>query len=490
MLKKLGKKPTRNLSKSFVFLAFGILGLNFAHAKFEFSLQELWALPVGSNIRGITYKDWGRKVAVNNTVDRCYDSTCVYNAFSNLISQTKEILKITEAGNSAVFESTLLKLKEKTKEKSKTVSEKDLEASLRPLFETIFSMPWYTYHDQAYSQLDEILKACQFTVESGFDQLKNSSKPLDPMKRNVLVKKCMWDTGGVKSIFSSKAEKKCSALLDDTLKAIDWDTVPGTFATKYSDFLIKNPRFDQMIINFQEKLQPYRDKIKSINDLKDRSKIPAEVRDLDIGKLALEVAGNPTDAIHLLQLTVSDPGLSVIHPMVKDQLIKTDPARWLKLSKGGFSNGLDPKTNWGLMKATENYFGMSFKQNWGNRNYKIGAGLTLALDLESKGYSDSEIRWVSRTMGEAYKVQTHLLSAKNIEGDRPYFILDAAAHEVGSDLALSLSRGIPLEKYLNERYPTLRKESQELVTTDWERFKKAHSMMQSGKSMNELLSTK
>jgi hypothetical protein len=175
----------------------------------------------------------------------------------------------------------------------------------------------------------------------------------------------------------------------------------------------------------------------------------------------------------------------MIHPILKRKMIRSDPERWAKLSQV-LSNGFDMNSNWSLNKVSDNIFGMSFKHNWSIRNYKVGAGMTLALDLKDKGYSDDEIRWISRTIGEAYKAQAHLAGAQDITGDKPYFVMDAAAHEVGADFALHFSRGMSPETYVRDRYPDARREAEANAEADWEKVKRAHDLMQSGKSFKEL----
>ncbi|MBN8538993.1 MAG: hypothetical protein J0L82_01300 [Deltaproteobacteria bacterium] len=456
----------------------------------KFSVKEFWETPIGAPTFGATRGGWGKTVSPDVQISRCYDSNCIYSNFASLVSQSAEILKLTEEVNKNLVQNVLRELEDQVG-KGPAIGESELQTRLAPLYDTLFSMPWYQYHDQAYSRLRAMLVACNLNFDP-ITELKAVARQPSQLQRNLLARKCVWDVYGIRAMSSPDKHNRCLSLVEKTLDVIGIATVPGTFAERYTDFLVENPRFDDFIVRFVKKLEPFQTAMREANveSQSQTDRIPKEVQALDLGQLAVEITGNSEDAIRLLQLVVGDPGAEFTGKMLEQRLMRTDAERWARIRPFLLHKNVTGNERWLLSNSTRKFFGFEFRRNWSSRNYKALAGMTLGVELYRNGYSPEEIRWMSRTTGEAYKVQAHIMNAADIKGDKAYFVLDSVAHEVGSDLAVNLLQGTSGEKYMAERYSEVRSESEKRVNEDWSKISVAHSAIQTGSKLKKLFQTK
>ncbi len=236
-------------------------------------------------------------------------------------------------------------------------------------------------------------------------------------------------------------EKECEQILNDTFDLIDLEaSYYGSFSKTYVDLLMNERSFDEYLVSFQRKIEQHLGKNwREVLHGLDRTKpdeFPDNFRNLDLGKLAIEVTGNKNKAIQLVQIMISDPGARVIKDQFRKKLRKENFERYVD-TRLIFEDGLVADLI-ELGKYNKTVFGMDFHHNWSSRNYKGIAGLTLGYELAKKGHSEKMSAWASQFIGSAYKIRAHILpamrSGKSIEGDKPYFILDTSAHYTGAVL--------------------------------------------------------
>ena len=303
----------------------------------------------------------------------------------------------------------------------------------------------------------EILEACD-DKNSFIDLLENSGKlAISDDIMTIATGKCLKDLYATLGFFSEKNQERCRGLLKTSFATIDLGADPGNFARVYSNFVLKNKRFDEYILRYVEMLQK---KILAQNSPLsgsgyDTSKIDTRglsegnanlkvmahyLKDFDPGMEALQITkGNLRDAVRLVQIVASDPGSQGIQRYLAFKLRRSDPKRAAKLT-AYLENGYLLGTG----KMAGKFFGHSIQYKWSPRNYKAVAGMALGVELAEKGYTEKESAWAAQFTGEAYRYQ-YLAMSKNRDSEKPYFILDLSAHYLGGILGARAAAGATLD---------------------------------------------
>lgn len=351
----------------------------------------------------------------------CYSGNCLLNNFGNLLGLTDSTEKILD------------RLKESD------LSSEELKTKSAPFFDYLFQLE--TFDPSTFDEeLQEILRACQMGTTQ-----KTPAVAID--KKHLLVAKALC----VKENFRANIyslQKECDEVLNDTFSLIDLSSsYPGSFSGSYVDRLMKNKDLDDSIIRFEKRIEEIlgSDWENEVGQL-DRThpeRFPEKIRNLDLGRLAIEVTGSNELAIQLVQVLLSDPGARVIKNAFRERLRREDFERFKKLESSLRDDKVYKLIDLGMY--SEKIFGLDFKRNWSNRNYKAIAGMTLGYELGKRGHSKDLSSWASQFIGEAYKIKAHILPAiyqgKSIEGDRPYFVTDSVAHYTGAEFGHNVAEG-------------------------------------------------
>lgn len=354
--------------------------------------------------------------------ENCFKGNCLYNNFDHLLELTKSTDEILQYDLYMNASDSIKNLKDRN------VTSEDIRLEIKPFFEFFFSLNHFN-PGGFHSEFREITRACRK------EEVSNTFKLNDKI---IFHAKAICMKENFK--FNLKAlEKECDDVLTDTFNLLDLGSdYQGSFSQTYTEMLINNPKFDDYIISFQKEIESklgadWREVLKSL-DRKKVDTFPENLRNLDLGKLALNITGNLKEAAQLIQVLVADPGAIQIKRDFRQKLRRQDIQRFKKMSsfldEGLISDIII------LGKYNQKVFGMQFHRNWSSRNYKAIAGMTLGLELAKKGHSEKMTAWSSQFVGAAYKAKAHILpalkNAKDIKGDKPYFIKDTTAHYVGA----------------------------------------------------------
>lgn len=363
----------------------------------------------------------------------CYDGYCLANNLS-------DVLKLYGDVENAIQQKSLIDNERFLESiRSKSISSSELIEKADPFFEYIFHLK--NFEPGTFdSEFQEILRSCHV------DQARKSNVAI-VNERHILIAKtlCMKENFQFNIL---ELENNCDHVLKDTFELIDLTSeYPGSFSQVYVNNLLEDKKFDNYIVEFNKEIEKILGKNwkSQIQEL-DRTRpelLPEKIRNLDLGALAIKVTGSNEMAIRLVQVLISDPGARVIKEKFREKLRRDDLERFKKIRNELSDDNINSLIE--LSGLTKNVFGMDFKRNWSNRNYKAIAGVTLGYELGKRGHSKELSTWASQFIGEAYKIKSHILpamsSGKSIKGDHPYFVIDSAAHYTGAELGHQVSQG-------------------------------------------------
>lgn len=385
----------------------------------------------------------------------CYSGNCLFNNFGNLVGLTESTEKILDS------------LKETD------LSSEELKTTSAPFFDYLFQLENFD-PSKFDAELQEILRACQMGA-------KPQSSALAIEQKHLMAAKALC----VKENFRANIfalQKECDEVLKDTFDLIDLSSAyAGSFAKSYVDILMKNKEFDDYIIRFEKKVDEilgsnWENEISQLDRTHPES-FPSKIRNLDLGRLAIEVTGSNELAIQLVQILLSDPGARIIKNDFRERLRKEDFERFKKVESSLRDDKVYKLIDLGMF--SQKIFGLDFKRNWSNRNYKAIAGVTLGYELGKRGHSKDLSSWASQFIGEAYKIKAHILPAiyagKSIEGDKPYFVTDSVAHYTGAEFGHNVARG---KGYSSQMMAQAVKRSTERSTGHWEQINRLKSLLE------------
>ncbi|EQC48615.1 hypothetical protein M899_1012 [Bacteriovorax sp. BSW11_IV] len=393
----------------------------------------------------------------------CYNGYCI----STNLLEIANLEKYTRAIIQNETEATVVQSLEILRHQN--VSSAELTKTTKPFFDYMFQMN--TFEPSSFdNEFQEILRACSIKKEDKLGQSRIS-------ERQLLVAKALCMKENLKLNLKS-LENECDKVLKDTFSLIDLSsTYPGSFSDIYVEFLVKNPEFDQYIIEFDKKLNEllgtnWKREIYQYDRTKPEQ-FPKKISDLDLGVLAIEITGNNEKAIKLVQILLSDPGARVIKNEFRERLRREDHNRFKKLKDVLADDSINSMIELGMY--SRKIFGMDYKRNWSNRNYKAIAGITLGYELGKRGHSNELSSWASQFIGEAYKIKAHIIPAitanKSIEGDHPYFVTDSVAHFAGADFGHRISQGRGYSAQDRQRAEATGRENSEAHWKQIDRFK-------------------
>ena len=459
----------------------------------RFSLTDYYRWEFGELMQaGREYKNWGNKVKVEHGLaTKCYDANCVKTYFEDLVLQSEDILLLTAQHRDKLFKSTLSQIENEVS-KAKEIPFSKLDEIVSPLFTLMMQQDWYQGHNQAYFNLQNLLKDCDTCLSQQKLIEENAPQLLTAGQIDLMTSMCVIQTQNVTKAISKKGKDHCRRLLMHTFDLIYLRGQPGTFADEYSDIWANNPKYDEYVKKFYTRLKPELDVMKAGyadgKELHKDDSIKERFKNIDLGKIALEVTGNSAEAMTLLQITIGDPGAFEIYNYTVEKLSKKDPARASKLrSMLNEFDVIGPDYLANMLRVTPQFLGVNFQHNWSVRNYKVIAGLSLGHKLTEKGYKPNEIKWISQLIGEAYKVETHgLLQNQRVQGDKPYFVLDSTAHYVGADLGIALANGVKLDEWLAKDYQNVRNQGNKRAESHWQYLLAARKALKTKESINDI----
>jgi len=453
------------------------------------------------------FKKYG-KVSIENFSHNCYSTDCLSNNLRPLLELASDV-------NNSLSDSTADWLRNyqkipieeiqiflsKLKKTSKLITREELELYIAPV---ISQMPAL---DERFAvgfqkELIQILQACN--TGNFLEEIKKNS--VSSITNDIIrgsTYKCVYDLHGTFSLFDDSKFESCEKLVRESLEIIDLTGDAGDFATVYSQFVIENPRFDEMILQYMDLIESrllddskgfFQDPNYGLDlDVSNLSQHSARLKrksnylkDFDPGLEALKITkGNLKDAARLLQIVASDPGSQGIRKYLAYELMGSNPERAVKLRK--FLHGQPGEHALGIGKLSGKFFGKDFHYKWSPRNYKATAGLALGIELSERGYSTDEVGWAAQFVGEAYRAQYVLGNTKDRDKERPYFIIDSSAHYVGGVLGSIASRGQSLDDF-NREYTKLKAQGEEQAENTWDKIEDLGSFQEVIQKANNFLS--
>ncbi len=432
---------------------------------FEFSIKEISESLEFEDI-GTSSANYFKSKKFDNK-SNCYHGNCLYDNFKPMFDLIASAEKILSSQDQKMMKISFKKLDNFKKRK---VLLGEIDQVMTPLFKTLFTLDSYDNELKIYPvyyEIVDILHACSSTKY--YSQYLKGKSPISTEQFFIATQLCKKRNGNIFNFLNIKEGERCEKLLRDSFEIIDLKGQPGTFATYYVQFILDNHRFDKFIFAFNERLKKSKNFLGNNPRIapRDEKLVPESIKNLDLGKIAFEVTGNLKDALRLLQLTVSDPGASMINKLLRVELRKKDTKRFSKLSS--YISEINIRGNKKISNMAVNMFGQSFKRNWSIRNYKMLAGAVLSLELMEKGYSKEQASWVSQFVGEAYKVR-RIIGSDDISGNRPYFLLDSSAHYTGAMIANEAMNKKSFEEIHNNIHKA-RKQGLENAESSWDYLK-------------------